>query len=312
VIVTVTPNPSVDRTLAIPALRRGEVVRVTTAAAEAGGKGINVARALTTMGHPSVALAPAGPAGELTLRSLLQDQVVLETVPVEGEVRVNVSLVEPDGTVTKVNEPGPRFTSDAADRLLDALVSAVSGFNDVAWVVASGSLPPGLPDDFYARLAARMPTSIRVAIDADRAALRGAVGGRAALIKPNRAELEELVGTELATLGAVRQAAAELVAGGVGQVLVSLGVDGALAVADGTACHVEAPIDDLANTVGAGDALLAGYLAGGATVASLPEAVAWSVAACRAPGTRMPPVTPRDRQAVVVRGEPDGNRRLRG
>jgi fructose-1-phosphate kinase PfkB-like protein len=91
---------------------------------------------------------------------------------------------------------------------------------------------------------------------------------------------------------------------------VSLGADGALAVDGSSACHVEAPIDDLANTVGAGDALLAGYLAGGASLSALPEAVAWSVAACRATGTRMPAVTPRDRAAVVVHPTVDRDRLL--
>ena len=103
-----------------------------------------------------------------------------------------------------------------------------------------------------------------------------------------------------------------MVAAGVAQVLVSLGADGALAVSARAACHVEAPIDDVANTVGAGDALLAGYLAGGATLTALPEAVAWSVAACRAAGTRMPIVSSRDRAAVVVHERLDRDRPVRG
>ena len=315
-IVTVTPNPSVDRTLAIPALRRGEVLRVTATAVEAGGKGINVARSLTTMAVPAIALAPASDAGALTLRELLADSVALRIVPITGDLRVNISLVEEDGTVTKVNEPGPSVAGVDVDPLLDRLAGAIAelttAMDDVAWVVVCGSLPRGMPDDFHARLAARMPTSIRVAIDADRGALRAAVGGRVTLVKPNRAELEELAGRPLPTLGAVREAAAGYLGGSLEQVLVSLGPDGALVVTATTACHAEAPIDDVANTVGAGDALLAGYLAGGATPAALPEAVAWSVAACRAPGTRMPAVTARDRAAVVVRGEPDPNRSLRG
>jgi fructose-1-phosphate kinase PfkB-like protein len=93
-------------------------------------------------------------------------------------------------------------------------------------------------------------------------------------------------------------------------VLVSLGSDGALLVDGTAACHAEAPINDVANTVGAGDALLAGFLAGGATAAALPTAIAWSVAACRAPGTRMAAVPPRDEAAVVVHPSVDRNRRL--
>jgi 1-phosphofructokinase len=309
-IVTVTPNPSIDRTLAVPELRRGEVVRVSSATSEAGGKGINVARALDAMGVAAVAIAPASEATRARLEALLQGHPPLRTVPLDGEIRTNLSLVEPDGTVTKVNEPGPALDPATADRLLDDIAAAIAAEDRVDWVVGSGSLPPGLPDDFHARLATRMRPPIRVAIDADRGALRAAIGGRVSLVKPNRVELEELVGHPLATLGDVLDAAAGLVAAGVEQVLVSLGADGALAVDGSSACHVEAPIDDLANTVGAGDALLAGYLAGGASLSALPEAVAWSVAACRATGTRMPAVTPRDRAAVVVHPTVDRDRLL--
>ncbi|HEY3165291.1 MAG TPA: 1-phosphofructokinase family hexose kinase [Candidatus Limnocylindrales bacterium] len=311
-IVTVTPNPSIDRTLTLPALHRGEVIRVTATTDEAGGKGINVARALDTMGVATVAIAPASVAARARLDALLGGHPVLRVVAIDGEIRTNLSLVEPDGTVTKVNEPGPTLDAAAADRLLDDVVAVVSTLETVDWVVGCGSLPPGLPVDFHARLATRMQPPVRVAIDADRGALRAAIGGRAALVKPNRSELAELVGRPLESLGAVLDAATDLVAGGVDQVLVSLGADGALAVDGSAACHVEAPIDDVANTVGAGDALLAGYLAGGASLAALPEAVAWSVAACRAPGTRMPPVTARDRDAVVVHAVIDRDRPMHG
>jgi 1-phosphofructokinase family hexose kinase len=233
-------------------------------------------------------------------------------VPIDGDLRVNLSVVEPDGTVTKINEPGSGLDQAAADRLLEDVVAAIATIDSVDWVVGCGSLPPGLPDDFHARLATRLSPSILVAIDADRGALRAAIGGRVALVKPNRVELEELVGRPLTTLGEVHDAATSLVTQGVGQVLVSLGVDGALAVDGSSACHVEAPIDDVANTVGAGDALLAGYLAGGATLSALPEAVAWSVAACRAGGTRMPAVGARDRAAVVVHPTLDRDRPVRG
>ncbi len=314
-IVTVTPNPSIDRTLRVPVLHRGEVVRATGTTSEAGGKGINVARALDEMGVPAVAIAPASEATRARLDALLAGHPALRVIPIEGEIRTNLSLIEPDGTVTKVNEPGPALSSAVADGLLDdiaAAIAAIAEIDGVDWVVGCGSLSPGLPDAFYAELASRMPDGVPVAIDADRGALRFAIGAGVALVKPNRVELEELVGRPLATIGDVHDAASGLVAGGVGQVLVSLGADGALAVDGSSACHVEAPIGDASNTVGAGDALLAGYLAGGATLTGLPEAVAWSVAACRAPGTRMPAVTARDRAAVVVHRTLDRDRPVRG
>lgn len=311
-IVTVTPNPSIDRTLRVPVLRRGEVVRATATSSEAGGKGINVARALDEMGVAAIAIAPASEATRSRLEALLAGHPALRLIPIDGEIRTNLSLIEPDGTVTKVNEPGPELGPAVGERLLDDIVAAIAAIAEVDWVVGCGSLSPGLTDAFYAELAGRVPAGVRVAIDADRGALRAAVGGRVALIKPNRVELEELVGRPLQTLGDVEDATRSLVGEGVGQVLVSLGVDGALAVDATSACHVEARIDDVANTVGAGDALLAGYLAGGATPGSLPEAVAWSVAACRAAGTRMPAVAARDRAAVVVHADLDRARPVRG
>jgi 1-phosphofructokinase len=325
VIVTVTPNPSVDRTLHIPAIRRGEVIRVSRATSEAGGKGINVSRALATMGVPTVALAPASAATKARLEDLLAGDVRLRTISAGGEIRVNLSLVEPDGTVTKVNEPGASLDEIAALRFVDEIVEATldilrAGGEDVSgptvatpverWLVGCGSLPPGLSADFYAALADRMPDDVRVAVDADRDALRAVAGRSIALMKPNRAELEELLGRDLPTLGDVADAAAELVAGGADMVLVSLGADGALIVDRDGSCHAEASLDDVTNPVGAGDALLAGFLAAGATRSALPTAVAWSVAACRAAGTRMPPVTPRDEAAVLLRPEIDRPRRL--
>ena len=242
-IVTITPNPSIDRTLQVPSVRRGEVIRVRAASSEAGGKGINESRALAVMGVPTIAVAPASPATRARLDDLLDGSTSLRTVPIDGDIRVNLSLVEPDGTVTKVNEPGPTLSEREATAFLEAVVELIldalaaparagagadgaSPSND-PWVVGCGSLPPGLPDPFYASLAARLPPAVRVAVDADRSALRAVVRTPIALLKPNRAELEEVMGRPLPTLGDVADAAAELVAGGAERVLVSLGPDGA-------------------------------------------------------------------------------------
>ena len=306
-IVTVTPNPSIDRTLVIPQLARGEVIRVRTTSAEAGGKGINVSRALVAQGGASLAIAPLSPTSAAVFRDLLADACPLDAVGIAGEVRTNVSLVELDGTVTKVNEPGPMLDEADAGRLLGRVAEAAHGAD---WVVGSGSLPPGIGKDFYARLVRAVPAGVRVAIDADDAALRSAAAARPALLKPNRRELEGLTGQRLDTLGEVVEAAAALVAGGVGAVLVSLGPDGAAYVDGHGSAHAEGRLGQIANSVGAGDALLAGFLAAGASVAALSEAVAWSIAACRAPGTAMQPLQAADRAAVTVHRHADLRRRL--
>lgn len=296
-IVTVTPNPSIDRTLHIPRLPRGEVTRVTELTAEAGGKGVNVARDLALHGLEAIAVTPLSSASAIEFAGLLAGAATLEVVPVDGPVRINVSLVEPDGTVTKVNEPGPVLTESEVESLLDHVALLA---RKADWVAGCGSLPRGVPGELYARLAERVGRGVSVVVDADGPALRAAAHAGVAMLKPNRSELEGLVERALPTLGDVMEAAHDVLGWGIGALLVSLGADGALYVDRGTARHAEAHIDDLQNTVGAGDALLAGFLAGGGTSADLRTAVAWSVAACRSPGTSMRAVQQRDLDAVEV------------
>jgi 1-phosphofructokinase len=305
VIVTLTPNPSIDRTLTVERLDRGGLVRATAATVEAAGKGVNVARALHAHGVATLAIVPLSTSTAPRFTGLIDDGVPLLPVPVDGPIRENVSIVEPDGTVTKVNEPGPRLAASEVDAMLAAAAAA-----GAAWLVGCGSLPPGAPPDFYARLTALGSPDRPVAIDASGEALRRCVAARPALLKPNRTELEEVVGRPLTTLGAVRDAAGELVVAGVGAVLASLGRDGALLVDQATAIHGEANVDNIASTVGAGDALLAGFLAGGAEPAALAQALAWSVAAVRSPTTRMPRVMDADRAAVRIHPAIVGGRQL--
>ena len=306
-IVTVTPNPSIDRTLEIDRLERGALIRAKRSTAEAAGKGVNVSCALTTQGVETVAVLPLAKDSAATYLGLLAEATPIAAVPIAGSIRTNVSVVEADGTLTKLNEPGPEVTSGDVDTILTA-ATAVPG---AGWIVGCGSLPPGAPVDFYARLAAGGASGRRVAIDTSGEALSAAVCAGVALVKPNLAELEALVGRPLATVGEAADAAHELIARGCQAVLVSLGPDGALFLDTNTAAHAEAPIDDVVNTVGAGDALLAGFLAAGGVAGALGEAVAWSVAAIRSPGTRMRPVTAADRGAVIVHERIDPARGLR-
>ena len=307
-IVTVTPNPSIDRTILIDRLERGGLIRATEATSEAAGKGLNVSRALVVQGVDTLAVLPVARETASMYLGLLADEVPLAAVSVAGAVRTNISLVEPDGTVTKVNEAGPRLENPDVDAILVAIASAPAA----DWIVGCGSLPPGAPVDFFARLSTLATPDRRIAVDSSGEALAAAAAGGVALIKPNVDELAAIVGRGLEMLGDAIDAAQSLLDRGVGAILVSLGAEGAMFVdGSGGATHAEARIDDIANSVGAGDALLAGFLASGADAAALPEAIAWSVAAVRSPVTRMLPVGDVDRAAVVVHDRPDRNRRLR-
>jgi 1-phosphofructokinase len=301
-IVTLTPNPSVDRTVSIADLQRGEVHRATASRIDPGGKGVNISRALTAHKARTLAVLPAGgPQGDLLAELLAEAGIEVTIVPIDGSSRANIALVEPDGTTTKVNEPGPLLSGSEIGALL-AGAEATLGKHP-SWLVGSGSLPPGVDHDLYAGLVRRCRNAdVRVAIDTSGLALRSAVAAGPDLIKPNLEELEELVERSLKTLGDVLTASVDLVTHGVGAVVVSLGRDGALLVTSSVTAHAVAPVPSPLSTVGAGDALLAGYLyatGGGSTpVDALRTGVAWGAAAVSLPGSSMP--TPADVAGIQV------------
>ncbi len=310
-VVTVTPNPSLDRTMEVDALDRGEVVRARAVHLDPGGKGVNVSRALAANGHPSRAVVPLGGFEGDQLASLLQG-LGIEVAPVRitDSIRSNVTVVEPDGAVTKLNAPGPSVTDAELEALLERTVVACRG---AGWVAACGTLPPGAPDDLYARLVSAVRrVGVRVAVDTSGAALERVLAAGPDLLKPNETELTEVVGSHLQTLGDVVAAAEKLRSHGVRAVLVSLGPDGAILVDDAGPVHGEDGVVVPRSTVGAGDALLAGFLAaGGEGPGAVAEGVAWSAAACVLPGTAMPGPADLRRNEVRVRPvEPE--RRLRG
>ena len=301
-ITTLTPNPSVDRTLSIGRLERGEVLRATTASTEFAGKGVNLARVLTTNGHRAQAIFPGNPDGLADLIAPLNEAgTQTHLVAIEGTVRTNLTIIEDDGTTTKINESGPQLSESVCDALLDTAVSYAA---DSRWLVASGSLPPGAPGDFYAQLAERLPdTTRKLVIDTSGTALERMAHTPCAVAKPNLEELASLTEKPLWTLGDVVDAASELQHHGWGTVLVSLGGSGAVLV-DEQVSYGNSPAGDIRNTVGAGDALLAGFLAGGAKgPAALGNALAWARAAVRSTDTVGPPCTDEDRAAVTMTSE---------
>lgn len=311
-ILTLTPNPSLDLTYELDRLVRGEVQRAGDMSVEAGGKGINVTRNLVANGAASRAVAPVGgPSGEQFL-SLLEDTGIdLVRVPVAGPVRMNASLVEKQGVGTKINASGPQLSGAELDELLEATAAAAEG---ATWLAVCGSLPPGTPKDLYARVVAvAREAGCRVAIDSSGSPLEVALQEGPDLIKPNLEELSELVGRRLATFGEVLAAAGEIHARGVASVLVSLGADGAVLVDAEGALHADTPPFTPRSTVGAGDSLLAGFLfAVGDRAGALIEAVAWGAAAARLPGSRGPRPEDLDREAVTLHEEFDLQRTLKG
>ncbi|GLB63212.1 1-phosphofructokinase [Dietzia sp. NCCP-2495] len=302
-IVTLTMNPSIDRTATLPApLQVGGVNRIAEMDDSPGGKGINVARVVAAGGTPTRAVFPAEPEDQFVAMCVATG-VSTAVVSTGGAVRVNLTVVDSDGTTTKINAPGPELGAAASDRARDTVVHLA---READWVVLCGSLPRGVPDHFYADLVAGLRgAGARVAVDTSDAPL-AALAARfpdAApdLIKPNGEELGQLAGTDGAELerraaagdlAPVVEAARALCAGGLGAALVTLGGAGAVLVDDDEAWFAGSPQVRVRSTVGAGDSSLAGYLL--AESRGLPPAdrLVWAVnhgsVAASLPGTGLP------------------------
>jgi 1-phosphofructokinase len=295
VIVTVTPNPSLDRTvtLATP-LTRGAVHRVSSVTTEPGGKGVNVARALSLAGVDAVALLPASGTDPM-VTALQGSGVPFRCVPITAS--------------------GAPMDAAAIDGLTRAVVSHAE-YAD--WVVMSGSLPPGMPDTWYADVVAKLaPYACKVAIDTSDRPLAALVAGfdRAApdLIKPNAEELAGVIGYSPQALEAavaqgdpdpVVAAAQRLVDRGVGAVLATLGAAGAVLVTDAGSWLAIPPPTVPRSTVGAGDSSLAGYVLADIGGADPPHrlqmAVGYGSAAAALPGSALPTPSEIDLNAVRV------------
>ena len=292
-IVTVTLNPSLDRTVEVDHLERGQVQRARATHLHPGGKGVNVTRALLANGVPSSAVLPvAGAEGDQLAAMLAVDEVDTVLVPVAGRTRSNVTIAEADGTVTKINEPGTTLTAGELELVVTQALERARGGG---WVVLCGSLPPGVPADQYATMTRRFAAAgVRVAVDTSGPALAHAVAAGPDLIKPNAEELAAAVGRPLGSLAEVVEAAQELRVLGARRVLVSLGAAGALLVDDEGVTAGESVALTPRSTVGAGDAFLAGFLAAehdlgpGHGAQALTQALAWGAAAVQLPGSQMP------------------------
>jgi 1-phosphofructokinase len=225
-------------------------------------------------------------------------------------VRTNLAITETDGTTTKLNEPGATLDAAALTALTDTVVHRAAGAD---WVVLSGSLPPGAPDDWYADVVCALRSvGCRVAVDTSDApllALAGRFGDAAPdLVKPNSDELASLAGRSAAELeddpDAVVEAARSLVNRGVGAVLATLGSAGAVLVNAQGAWLATPPPITVRSTVGAGDSALAGYVradvAGAEAPRRLQMAVAYGSAAAALPGSALPSPADLDLSGVHV------------
>ena len=262
-VITLTPAPTLDRTYFVHNLIEGGVNRADAVAEELAGKGINVTRGLFLSGVKAPGVVPIGNSDPGVLaRTGSMEQFIPHWV--DGTLRVSTTIVEKDGPTTKVNE-APRPLSDNDWKEVVSLTVSKVKENGAKWLVIAGALPIDKGTNKFVDLAplftAMEELGVRVAMDSSGEPLKlYATQGLPAVIKPNAHELAETVGRDLYNVGDVIDAARELCQHGIECVLASLGPDGMVAVTKDRAWAAKTPPVSVINTVGAGDATLAGFL----------------------------------------------------
>ena len=256
-IITVTLNPALDKTVEIPDFSLDAVNRITAMRTDPGGKGLNVSKVIAKLGGTSTVVGVlGGTTGRRIADAMDALGIACQFTFVEGETRTNLKVIDPARhTNTDLNEPGLTVDQETLDHMRDALVAAIRP-GDI--VVLSGSLPKGAPADTYGSWTAACRTAgARVFLDADGEPLAHGLAAKPYLAKPNNHELSRLTGRALETADDLLTAARTLIADGVERVVVSMGGDGALFVSADGAYRAEGLRVPVGSTVGAGDSMVA-------------------------------------------------------
>jgi 6-phosphofructokinase 2 len=260
-IAALTLNPSVDVNYTFTSLIADQKVHALQTRYDPGGNGVNIARGLRILGiHSRICLITAGETGDFLERLLARHVDDQYAVHVDGGTRINCTLIQQQPRVQfEVDGIGPHITMEALDEISEVfLKSSEEGIG-----VLTGSLPPGVPVDIYARLVSSLRAQgARAVVDAQSPLLKAALQENPYLIKPNRYELEMLCGKKLPGLDDVVDEAKKIQRGGVEHVCVSLGTQGAVLVESDGIYYSEAPQVPVVSTVGAGDTMVAGLIFG--------------------------------------------------
>lgn len=260
-VVTVTPNPMLDKTLAIPALRRGEITRATALELRAGGKGINVARQLHRLGAPTLALGfLGGPTGAVVQALVEAENIPHEFITIAGTTREGFVLREVDGTATSVFEPAPEVTPAETDRLIrQAGRLAEPG----GWLVGSGTIPSPALNHLYAELIeSANQCRVNTFLDATGEPLRRGLAARPMLVKPNREEFETTFSSRLESEADLIAALKQLQGAGARYAVLTDGGAPFHAASPENVYRVTPPKIRAINPIGSGDAMVAGLIHG--------------------------------------------------
>ena len=277
-IYTLTLNPAVDRELTVPAVAYDAVLRASEARVDFGGKGFNVSRLLQSLGAASTAVGfLGGRSGEMLQSGLRDLGIGTDFVWVPGETRTNISIVtESHDHYIKVNEKGPLVDTAKQDELL-AKIDAITRPGD--WWVLAGSLPPGVEEDFYARIVQVLNRhQAKAVLDTTSESLRLGCAERPFLVKPNEEEAQALTGLPVGTPAEIVRVAAEIRAMGAQNVVISMGKAGALLHTGEGSWLIGTPKVEERNPIGAGDSMVGGLVWALTQGLDLKTCLGWGVA----------------------------------
>lgn len=301
-ILTVTPAPALDLTLELDQVVLGAVNRSDHSEREASGKGVNVSWALHRAGIPTLALYPAGGSGAGFMTSALEQAGMPQRlVPIEAELRTNVTLRPHLGHETKVNSPGSPLTSTEITRLLEAIDDELTRATDMC---LCGSAPTGAPENLMPEIISLAKArGVRTLVDTSGKALDAAIQAAPEIVTPNLHELYELTHHPLDTLGAVEKAASMVRERGIETVVVTLGASGAMLVDSDGALWARAKGVQPRNSVGAGDALLAGFVSARDDTSTMLATAVWWASSAVESLTTLFTLNPALRESVKVSRE---------
>jgi len=277
-IYTLTLNPAIDREFTVNAVEFDTVLQATESQVDFGGKGFNVSRLLKSMGTPSTALGfVGGRAGEQMRDGLKLLEITTDFVWISEETRTNISIVtQSPNHYIKVNEKGP-LVDESKQRELLGKIESIARSGD--WWVLAGSLPPGVPDSFYAQITEILNDRKAITIlDTIGESLRLGCGAKPFLVKPNAEEACHLTGLPVENTAQVALAATEIRKMGAQNVVISLGKKGALLQTSDGSWLVHSPKIKEKNPIGAGDSMVGGLVWALAQGHSLKESLGWGAA----------------------------------
>ncbi|MGX9707734.1 fructose-1-phosphate kinase [Laceyella tengchongensis] len=274
-IYTVTLNPSIDFTVHVQTLRRGELNRMDQEQKYPGGKGINVSRILARIGVETTALGFVGGfTGTYLTKALTSEGVAHDFVRIDGDTRINIKLKEQSGE-TEINGAGPSIPPDRLQQFLQKLERLRAG----DMLVLAGTIPPSLPPDLYQTLLVTYgKRGIKVVVDTSGEALAQVIRHHPFLIKPNHHELGELFNTTFTSLDETIPYGEKLLAQGIRHVIVSMADKGALLFTADGIYRSNVPRGTVVNSVGAGDSLVAGFIGHLSQHGSVPDAFRYGIA----------------------------------